>query len=373
MKKLFATIFLLVNWGNAVNGQPTSPLTRVGAHADVVATYSIIGWDSLTGDLGVAVQSRFLAVGAVVPYAKAGVGALATQAWANTEYGPRGLESLENGLSPREVVETLLKSDPGSSKRQIGIVDARGYAYAYTGSGCLPYAGHITGHGYSAQGNILSGDGVVKAMARMFEMTPGDLPDRLLSALDAAQRAEGEKGERQSAAILVVRERGGYGGFNDRMIDLRVDDDSLPLFQLRRIYKVWQQSYLPEVQMRSIEMFNQRKNFAAAQELTRRMVSALNEELREKPDDPDMLTSVAWALTTNNIDRVRALELAKRAVKLVPGNSNILNTLAECHYQLRHFDEAIAIESELVGKDPTNDNYWKQLQKFKEAKQEDVK
>ncbi len=372
MKRFFIASLLLI-WAHAAVAQPQEPVPLAGDRSDVVATYSIVGWDSSTGDLGIAVQSKFLAVGSVVPYAKAGVGAIATQAWANTEYGPRGLELLENGMSPQQAVETLLKSDSDAARRQIGIVDAKGNSFAHTGSACLTYAGHVSGIGYSAQGNILAGEAVVKAMARTFEITPGALPERLLSALEAGERAGGDKRGRQSAALLVVRERGGYGGFNDRMIDLRVDDDSLPLPELRRIYRVWQQTYLADVQMRSIDMFNQRKNYAAAQEITQQLVHSLNAQLHDRPDDPAVLNSVAWALTTNNIDRVRALELAKRAARLAPANVNILDTLAECHYQLGHFDEAIAIESELVAKDPANDAFWRQLQKFKDAKQREMK
>lgn len=373
MKIFFAGFLALSSCLEFVHAQSDRLTRPSGDSAGVVATYSIVGWDSLTGDLGIAVQSKFLAVGAVVPYAKAGVGAIATQAWANTSYGPRGLELLENGLRPQQVIETLLRSDSGMSKRQIGVVDAHGNSYAYTGSECMPYAGHINGSGYTAQGNILAGESVVKAMARTFEIEEGDLPDRLLSALDAAERAGGDKRGRQSAALLVVRAQGGYAGFNDRMIDLRVDDDSLPLVRLRRIYKLWQQTFLGDVQMRSVEMFNQSKNFAAAQGLIRRMVNALNAQLRDRPDDPNVLNSAAWALTTNNIDRVRALELAKRAAKLAPENLNFLDTLAECHFQLQHIEEAIAIETELVGKDPGNDNYWRQLKKFKEARQRETK
>ncbi len=360
-------------FSGVVLGQSRNSASAPAEHADVVATYSIVGWDSATGDLGIAVQSKFLAVGSVVPFAKAGIGAIATQAWANTDYGPRGLELLDNGMGPQQVIETLLRADSGAARRQVGIVDGKGNSFAYTGSACLPYAGHLSGIGYTAQGNILAGEVVVKAMARTFEMTPGALPERLLSALEAAERAGGDKRGRQSAALLVAREQGGYGGFNDRMIDLRVDDDSLPLPKLRRLYNLWQQTYLGDVQMRSIDMFNQRKNYAAAQEITQQLVQSLNAQLRDRPDDPAVLNSVAWALTTNNIDRIRALELAKRAAKLAPGNANILDTLAECHYQLGHFDEAIAIESELVSKDPANDMFWRQLQKFKDAKQREMK
>jgi uncharacterized Ntn-hydrolase superfamily protein len=335
----------------------------------VVATYSIVAWDSATGDLGVAVQSKFLGVGAVVPYARAGVGAVATQAWANTTFGPKGLLLLEQGNDAQRVVETLLATDTGSAARQIGVVSARGGAYAFTGSSCQPYAGHIIGRGYTAQGNILAGEEVVKAMARTFELSGGDLADRLMAALDAAERAGGDKRGRQSAALLVVREHGGYGGFNDRLVDIRVDDDSLPLVELHRLYRLWQGTFLVDANLRSADALQADGKYTESQAVIQRVVAALNIQLRDRPDDPDVLNNVAWTLATHDIDRARALELAKRAVKLAPKRTDILDTMAECHFRLGNFDEAIAIESELVSRDPSNDGFWKQLQKFKDAKQ----
>ncbi len=342
--------------------------TITSAQQHVVATYSIVGWDSITGDLGIAVQSKFLGVGAVVPYAKAGVGAIATQAWANTNYGLEGLQLMGQGLIPQIIIDALVKADSNANMRQVGMVDAQGNSFAYTGSGCQQYAGHITGRGYSVQGNILAGEGVVKAMARTFEFSTGSLAERLLSALEAGEYAGGDKRGRQSAALLVVREKGGYSGFNDRFVDIRVDDNPMPLIELRRLYKLWEQTFLLDVQMRSIDMFNEKRNYIASRQITQEIVSSVNALLKEKPDDPDVLNSLAWTLATNNIDNVRALDLAKRAVRLAPDKLNIMDTLAECHFRLGHYDEAIAIESQLVAKDPANDGYWKQLQKFKDAK-----
>ena len=334
----------------------------------IVATYSIVAWDSATGDLGVAVQSKFLGVGAVVPFARAGVGAIATQAYANTSFGPRGLDLLTQGMSAVQVGALLLQGDTDAAQRQFGIVDARGGVYAYTGTGCQPYAGHLMGNGYTVQGNILVGENVTKAMARMYEITPGDLADRLLAALDAAESAGGDRRGRQSAALLVVRAHGGYGGYNDRYIDIRVDDDSLPLVRLRHIYELWQSTFLMDARMRTIDEFNKAGNFRAARVEMERVVNSYNAELRNKPDDPDVLNTIAWQLATHDIDKPRALELAKRAAMLAPTRSDILDTMAECHFRLGHYDEAVAIESNLVSKEPANDQYWKQLQKFKDAK-----
>lgn len=200
-----------------------------------VATFSIVARDPETGDLGVAVQSRFFAVGAVVPWARAGIGAIATQAWANTGYGPRGLDLLAGGAGAESVVAALTGQDDGSPQRQVGIVGADGSVATFTGDACLPWAGGRTGDGYAAQGNILAGPAVVDAMAAAFEASSGDLPARLLTALAAGQAAGGDARGSQSAALLVVRENGGYGGHDDRWVDLRVDDHPTPIAELQRL------------------------------------------------------------------------------------------------------------------------------------------
>src|SRR5881296_829763 len=184
-------------------------------------TFSIVAFDRETKDLGVAVESKFPAVGNAVPFAEAGVGAVATQSYANTTYGPRGLALLRRRLGPTKAVVELTSKDKERAKRQVGIVDARGRAASYTGYECNPWAGHIVGRGYACQGNILAGEGVVTGMARAFESTGGD-----------------RRGQ-QSAALLVVRKAGGYAGFNDRWIDLRVDDHSRPIDELLRIFNLY--------------------------------------------------------------------------------------------------------------------------------------
>ncbi|HYK85363.1 MAG TPA: DUF1028 domain-containing protein [Ktedonobacteraceae bacterium] len=201
-------------------------------------TFSIVARDTQAGELGIAVQSKFLAVGAVVPWARAGVGAIATQSWANTSYGPHGLELLADGLSPEEVLAQLLSADEGRTSRQVGIVGINGSPVTYTGDQCFPWAGGRVGADYACQGNILMGEDTVLAMAHTFEQTGGRLCDRLLAALAAGQAAGGDSRGQQSAALLVVRERGGYGGFNDRFIDLRVDDHPQPIEELQRILQL---------------------------------------------------------------------------------------------------------------------------------------
>jgi uncharacterized Ntn-hydrolase superfamily protein len=202
----------------------------------VVATFSIVARDPETGELGVAVQSKFIAVGAVVPWAKAGVGAIATQSYANTTYGPRGLELLAKGAAPEDVLKELTSDDPLRERRQAGIVDAKGKSATFTGKECMAWAGGAAEENVCVQGNILAGEAVTAGMLKAFKESKGDLGDRLIAALGAGQDAGGDSRGKQSAALLIVREGWGYGGFNDRYRDLRVDDHPEPIAELKRVY-----------------------------------------------------------------------------------------------------------------------------------------
>ena len=200
-------------------------------------TYSIVGCDLEAREWGVAVQSKFLAVGSAVPFAAAEVGAIATQALANVAYGPAGLALLREGQSATDVVAELTRADDGRDDRQLGIVDARGGSATFTGSACIEWAGGLTGDCFAAQGNILVSESTVYALAETFLAAAGvPLAERLLACLGAAQEAGGDRRGQQSAALLVVREGGGYGGRSDRLIDLRVDEHPTPIGELERIY-----------------------------------------------------------------------------------------------------------------------------------------
>lgn len=202
-----------------------------------VSTYSICAADLAAGRWGVATQSKFLAVGSVVPWAAAHVGAIVTQSYANPRYGPDGLALLATGLSAADVVARLTEADPDRDQRQLGVVDAEGRAATFTGAACHAWAGGRTGMGYAAQGNILVSAATVDALADTFERTSGSsLADRLLDCLDAAQAAGGDRRGQQSAALLVVEPGGGYAGLSDTLVDLRVDDHPRPLEELRRLY-----------------------------------------------------------------------------------------------------------------------------------------
>jgi uncharacterized Ntn-hydrolase superfamily protein len=207
-------------------------------------TFSIVAWDPDRREWGVALQSKYPAAGAVVPWGQAGVGVLATQALSDGSQGPKGLELLRKGLSASEVVERLRKESPDRDDIQIGVVDGNGRAAAFTGSHCLEWAGQVVGDGYACQGNILFSGQVVQAMARTFETTPGDLPERLLAALVAGQREGGDRRGMQSAALLVWKERGGYRGGLDRWIDVRVDDHATPIEELDRVFRIYDMTLL---------------------------------------------------------------------------------------------------------------------------------
>jgi uncharacterized Ntn-hydrolase superfamily protein len=207
------------------------------AHSGVVATYSIVACDLDAGQWGVAVQSKFLAVGSVVPWAEPQVGAIATQSYANPRYGPEGLALLRNGGSAEDVIEALTAADAGRAERQVGVVDGSGSAATFTGPGCHDWAGGLTGNGYAAQGNILVSADTVDALASTFESSSHlELAERLIECLAAGQAAGGDRRGQQSASLLVVEKDAGYAKLSDTLVDLRVDDHERPIDELRRLY-----------------------------------------------------------------------------------------------------------------------------------------
>jgi uncharacterized Ntn-hydrolase superfamily protein len=239
---MFPLILLSLGWTALAYGD------RREFNVPTVATFSIVAFDPVTKELGVAVQSKFVSVGAVVPWARAGVGAIATQAKANTRYGPKGLALLAQGKKAAEVIKILTQADREKPLRQVGIVTATGDSANFTGSRCYSWAGGRSGVNYTVQGNILAGEKVVTAMAKSFEESNGVLGERLIQALEAGQAAGGDRRGRQSAALLVVREGWGYAGYNDRMRDVRVDDHPSPIKELKRIYWI-NRKLLPRPEM----------------------------------------------------------------------------------------------------------------------------
>jgi uncharacterized Ntn-hydrolase superfamily protein len=263
----------------------------------VISTYSIVACDLEGREWGVAVQSKFLAVGAAVPAAEPEVGAVATQAWANLAYRPDGLALLREGYPAEEVVRTLVGADDGRGHRQVGVVDAHGRAATYTGSECLDWAGGTTGPGYAAQGNILVSAATVEALAASFEGSAGrPLAERLLACLAAAEAAGGDRRGRQSAALLVVRKDGGYGGTSDVAADLRVDDHPQPIDELERIYSIHDL------------LFGQTPDEEWL-EVDRELAGELGERLAALGYDGELTDALAaWAGTENLEERVRGAD-----------------------------------------------------------------
>jgi uncharacterized Ntn-hydrolase superfamily protein len=257
---LLSCLLLTVHRSRLLAQQPISAPSHL---TKLAHTYSIVAFDSATGDLGVAVQSKFPNVGGIVPWGRAGVGAVATQSLANTAYGERGLDMIGQGATAEEALRSIMRTDTMLQDRQVGIVDARGNAASFTGKTTFDWAGGrtggdnrirgqvggkgqvITGRGYSAQANIMVSDQTVKNLAETFERSRGSLADRLMAALKAGQAGGGDKRGMQSAALLVVRKNGGYLGANDRFVDIRVYDAPDPIAELERLLELHKLHFFP--------------------------------------------------------------------------------------------------------------------------------
>jgi uncharacterized Ntn-hydrolase superfamily protein len=275
------------------------------------ATFSIAAADPSTGEVGVAVASRFFAVGTVVPWARAGVGAVATQASANTSFGPNGLDLMERGATAEEALKVLLRGDAGRDRRQAGLVSAAGDSATFTGPGCNSWAGGRRGPNYAVQGNILTGEPVVAAMEASFLASAGKpLAERLLLALAAGDAAGGDSRGRQSAALLVCRAKGGYNGFTDRAVDVRVDDHADPFGELSRLVAM---GVVNDLWNRGWTAFME-KRFAEARTWQEQATARAETQ-------PALLPEVVYDLAVIRLaagDRPGALAAARRALKLNP-------------------------------------------------------
>ncbi|HVS30700.1 MAG TPA: tetratricopeptide repeat protein [Thermoanaerobaculia bacterium] len=276
------------------------------AQDHTIATFSIVARDPASGELGVAVASRFFAVGAVVPFATANVGAVATQANANITFGPRALELLQRGATPEEIVRILVRDDPSAKQRQFGIVAADGSSATYTGEGANAWAGGRKGPNYAIQGNILAGEAVVTSMERAFLDTKGSLAQRMYAAMLAGENAGGDSRGKQSAAMLVVKERAGYNGGNDRAIDIRVDDHPEPFDELGRLLKYGEMNYAWNEGWTAFT----EKRFAEA-------LVAQERAVKLQPDLPELVYDLAVIRLAAG-HRAEALEALERALKLNP-------------------------------------------------------
>lgn|GEM_PF-137459 len=322
---------------------------------DHPGTFSIVAYDSTTGELGVAVQSKAFAVGAAVPHAEPGVGAIATQAQTNLSYGPEGIALLGMGIPVDKVVEILTSKDENAEVRQLGIVDAHGHAACYTGEMCTGWAGHIVGPHYAVQGNILANENVVREMARAFERAGGTLAERLLAALQAGQRAGGDQRGQQSAALLVVKE-----GFT-RFVDLRVDDHETPIDELERLFRLHERGYESIMRIRSGKECLE-GGFAEKAEREFEYALAIVEKY---PDDAELQNNTAWALATGDVLLDDALRLAERAVELAPDKGHIWDTLGEAHFRRGELAQAIRAQEKAVELSPETELFRERLEEWR--------
>jgi len=272
----------------------------------VASTFSIVARDPATGELGVAVASRYFAVGAVVPWAKAGVGAVATQSFVNPAFGPRGLDLLAKGMNPEQALKALLANDDDPNGRQVGIVSANGESVTYSGPKCNPWAGGRHGPNYAIQGNILTGEAVVDAMETSFLGTKGTLAMRMFAALLAGDSKGGDSRGRQSAALIVVKEGAGAGGYDDRAIDIRVDDNPDPFRELGRLLTLAETNYLWNTGWTAFT----KKNFPAALEAQERAALVA-------PENAELLYDLAVIRLANG-RRAESLAALTKALRLNP-------------------------------------------------------
>lgn len=305
--QLFVSGSFLILFGLMTLAGPgrTAPIAARAA-TSAISTFSIVARDAATGELGIAVASRFFAVGAVVPWAKAGVGAVATQSFANTTFGWRGLDLLKQGATPEEVVDILIRNDDDPDRRQFGIVSGDGTSATYTGSGCLAWAGGRNGPNYAIQGNILAGESVVTAMEETFLETGGTLAQRLYAALVAGDAEGGDARGKQSTALLVVKEKAGYGGYTDRAIDIRVDDHPEPFKELGRLLDFAEMNYAWN---EAWTLFTQGKGVEALPHMERTADLA--------PDNPEVLYDLAVIRLAAG-ERHAAIEALRKALRLNP-------------------------------------------------------
>jgi uncharacterized Ntn-hydrolase superfamily protein len=327
-----------------------------------VTGYTIIARDSATGDLGIAFLSAVPYPDSSVISGKADVGIVVASGRNTTTDGFTGLNLLEQGKEVHQILDSIVRSDPDAANLQIAVLDPRGNASAVTGSSCLPYSGHLPGYGYCVFGNSLRNDTLLIAVAKAWEGSVADFPDRFLDALAAGEKEGSFPRNHASAALSIFRETGTPSG--DQLIDIRIQNDTLPLESLRRRYEEKRVSLL-EIRLHSLDIFIQKKQFSTAQIETQRIVGVMNTILREHPDDPEILSRISFLLATYEIDGTRALELARRAVKLAPARTAFRDVEAECLYRLGQIDAAIAIEMELCAKNPSDPGHQSHLARYR--------
>lgn len=332
------------------------------------ATFSIVARDPETGELGIAVQSRAFSVGSAVPWAEAGVGAIATQASTNESFGPAGLALLRSGYDAQTTLDMLLGADEGRDDRQLGIVDAAGRSAAWTGAKTLAWSGQVTEPNLSVQGNILAGEEVVAKMVAAFHATEGELSERLIAALHAGQAAGGDSRGMQSAALLVVRPSDRYPEYRTRYVDLRVEDHVSPIEELERVFRIHQAGDLLRAHVRYADEFRAAGNKEAAQKEFARVGHALEYTLSQEDASAGTLNSLAWYCATADVFLEESLAAAERAVALSPEDAGIIDTLAEVQFRLGRVDDAIATIDRALALSPNDPYLVSQKERFEKAR-----
>ncbi len=330
-------------------------------------TFSIVAYDSVTQELGVAVQSKYFSVGSDVPWAEAGVGAVATQARVDPSFGPKALALLRTGFSASETMRALAATDSVWDSRQVGIADARGGVASWTGSKCLDWAGSEKSAGFACQGNILAGPAVVAGMAKAYRETHGEMAERLLAALDAAQAAGGDKRGMQSAALLVVRPSAKRPQFAQRYIDLRVEDHKTPIRELRRLLQIQEGFHGADNHFTYAEEYAAAGRTELAARERERVAEILRRALARNDRDASMLNGLAWACATHDLYLADATKAAERAASIEPRNVDVLDTLAEIYFRQGNATKAIEVESRATTIDPKSQYLKDQIARFRSA------
>jgi uncharacterized Ntn-hydrolase superfamily protein len=328
------------------------------------ATFSIVAYDSVTQELGVAVQSRYFSVGRVVPWAEAGVGAVATQAGVNPSFGPQGLAMLRSGLSASQTLRALAASDSLWETRQVGIVDAHGESVSWTGSKCLVWAGSETGEAFACQGNILAGPAVVANMAKAYRSSRGELAERLVAAIEAAQAAGGDKRGMQSAALIVVRPSQRHPEYAQRYVDLRIEDHPNPVRELRRIWQIHEGFHGASAHLDFAEEYTRAGRTDLADLERQRVGETLRRALGRNERDASLLNGLAWSCASHGLFLDEARQAAERAVSVEPKNVDILDTLGEVYYRLGQTSKAVEVETRASRIDSKSQYLKDQIERF---------
>lgn len=331
-------------------------------------TFSIVAFDSVTQELGVAVQSKYFSVGTDVPWAEAEVGAVATQARVDPSFGLKALGLLRTGLTAPEVLRALAATDTAWDSRQLGIADARGGMASWTGSKCLDWAGGQVGADFACQGNILAGPAVVAGMAKAYRETRGEMAERLVAALEAAQAAGGDKRGMQSAALLVVRPSATRPQFTQRYIDLRVEDHKAPIQEIRRLLEIKEGFHGADNHFLYAEQYDASGRADLAAHERERVAEILRRAIGRGERDASMLNGLAWACATHDLYLEEARRAAERAVSVEPRNVDILDTLAEIYFRLGNPAKAIEVESRAAAIDPKSQYLKDQIERFRKGR-----